>query len=133
MVGLATNANGTIVPGRIIVAVEDDGLGSTINAFATNSATIQGHPGAAGAAAVGAAFYFQTPRCGTTPAMLEPFSSLGGAPILFDTSGTRLAAPVIRQKPDFVGPDGVNTTFLGYQLTPLTSRPRACPCPPAER
>lgn len=117
VVGLATNSSGTIVPGRIIVSVEDDGLGSTINAFATNSATIQGHPGAAGAAAVGAAFYFQTPACGTTPAVLEPFSSLGGAPILFDTTGTRLATPVIRQKPDFVGPDGVNNTFLGYQLT----------------
>jgi hypothetical protein len=116
VVGLATNSKGTIVPGRIIVSVEDDGLGSTINAFATNSATIQGHPGAAGAAAVGAAFYFQTPACGTTPAVLEPFSSLGGAPILFDTSGTRLAAPVVRQKPDFVGPDGVNNTFLGYQI-----------------
>jgi hypothetical protein len=65
---------------------------------------------------VGAAFYFQTPACGATPAVLEPFSSLGGAPILFDTSGTRLAAPVVRQKPDFVGPDGVNNTFLGYQI-----------------
>ncbi len=116
VVGLATNSKGTIVPGRIIVSVEDDGLASTINPFATNRAPIPGHPGAAGAAAVGAAFYFQTPACGTTPAVLEPFSSLGGAPILFDTSGTRLAAPVVRQKPDFVGPDGVNNTFLGYQI-----------------
>jgi hypothetical protein len=116
VVGLATNSKGTIVPGRIIVAVEDDGLGSTINAFATNSATLQGHPGAAGAAAVGAAFYFETPACGTTPAQLESFSSLGGAPILFSTSGARLASPVVRQKPDFVGPDGVNDTFLGFTL-----------------
>ena len=115
-VGLAANANGTIVPGRILVSVEDDGLGSTITSFATNSATIQGHPGAAGAAAVGAAFYFQTPQCGTSPAELESFSSVGGAPILFDTSGTRLATPIVRQKPDFVGPDGVNDTFLGFTL-----------------
>jgi hypothetical protein len=117
VVGLATNSKGTIVPGRIIVAVEDDGLGSTISpTFATNSATLQGHPGAAGAAAVGAAFYFQTPACGTTPAFLEQFSSLGGAPILFDTTGARLATAVVRQKPDFVGPDGVNDTFLGFTL-----------------
>jgi hypothetical protein len=116
VVALATNAKGTLAPGRIIVSVEDDGLGSTINSFATNSATIQGHPGAAGAAALGAAFYFQTPQCGTTPAILESFSSEGGAPILFDTSGTRLATPLIRQKPDFVGPDGVNNTFLGFTL-----------------
>jgi Subtilase family len=109
-------ANGTAAPGRIKVAVEDDGAGSTINAFQTNTATIQGHPGAAGAAAVGAAFFFDTPACGSTPAQLETYSSEGGAPILFDTSGTRLATPVVRQKPDFVGPDGVNNTFLGFTL-----------------
>ena len=113
MVGLA---NGTTAPHRVIVAVEDDGAGSTINAFTTNSETIQGHPGAAGAAAVGAAFYFQTPRCGTTPAVLETFSSAGGAPILFDTSGNALVTPQIRQKPDFVGPDAGNDTFLGFTL-----------------
>jgi Subtilase family len=113
VVGLA---DGTAPPGRIKVAVEDDGAGSSINAFQTNSATLQGHPGAAGAAAVGAAFYFDTPACGTTPATLEYFSSAGGAPILFDASGTRLATAEQRQKPDFVGPDGGNDTFLGYTL-----------------
>jgi hypothetical protein len=109
-------AGGTKAPGRIKVVVEDDGAGSTINAFQTNTATIQGHPGAVGAAAVGAAFFFDTPACGTTPAQLEYFSSAGGAPILFDSNGTRLTTPVYRQKPDFVGPDGVNNTFLGFTL-----------------
>ncbi len=113
LVGLA---GATAAPGRLIVTVEDDGLGSTINQFATGSATLQGHPGAAGAAAVGAAFYFFTPRCGSTPAQLESFSSAGGAPILFDTSGARLPAALVRQKPDFVAPDGVNDTFLGFTL-----------------
>ena len=108
---------GTAAPGRIKVVVEDDGAGSTIGtAFQTNTATIQGHPGAAGAAAVGAAFFFNTPACGSTPAQLEYFSSEGGAPILFDTTGTRLTTPVVRQKPDFVGPDGVNNTFIGFTL-----------------
>ena len=109
-------AGGTQAPHRILVAVEDDGLGSTINSFATHSATLQGHSSAAGAAAVGAAFYFTTPRCGTTPATLEAFSAQGGEPILFDTSGDLLATPVVRQKPDFVGPDGGNDTFLGFTL-----------------
>jgi len=109
-------AGGSAGPGHIKVLVEDDGAGSTINAFQTNSATLQGHPGAAGAAAVGAAFYFNTPACGATQAMLETFSSAGGAPILFSTTGVRLATPVVRQKPDFVGPDGANDTFLGFTL-----------------
>jgi len=109
--------NGSAAPGRIKLAWEDDGAGSMFMNFApTNNATIQGHPGAAGAAAVGAALFFQTPLCGTTPALLEPYSSFGSAPILFDTSGNRLATPVVRQKPDFVGPDGVNTTFFGFTL-----------------
>ncbi len=47
---------------------------------------------------------------------MEPFSSLGGAPILFDSSGNRLITPIVRQKPNFVGPDGVNNTFLGFLL-----------------
>jgi hypothetical protein len=115
VVGLA---DGTAAPGRIKVAVEDDGAGSTINAFPGNSvgATLQGHPGAAGAVGVGAAFFFNTPACGATPAQLEAYSSEGGAPILFDVSGTRLATPVVRQKPDLVGPDGGNDTFLGFTL-----------------
>jgi hypothetical protein len=106
---------GGTAPGRIKVVVEDDGRGSQITQFATNSGTLQGHPGAAGAAAVGAAFFANTPSCGFSPT-LEFFSSAGGDPILFDVNGTRLTTPVIRQKPDFVGPDGVNDTFLGFTL-----------------
>jgi hypothetical protein len=111
-------ANGTTAPGRIKVAIEDDGARSTINAFPGSSAspTIQGHAGAAGAGTVGAAFYFYTPACLTTPATLEPYSSEGGSPILFATNGTRLTTPMVRQKPDFVGPDGPNDTFLGETL-----------------
>jgi hypothetical protein len=125
-------ANGTPAPGHIKVTIEDDGAGSTINAFPGNStgATLQGHPSAPGAAAVGAAFYFSTPACGTTPAGLEYFSSQGGAPILFDSNGTRLANPIVRQKPDFVGPDGGNDTFLGFTLAsqgvPVTTSIAGC-------
>ena len=69
----------------------------------------------AGTVAVGAAFHVNTPACGTTPAAIEYYSARGGDPILFDADGSRLATPVLRQKPDLVGPDGVNDTFLGYQ------------------
>jgi hypothetical protein len=106
---------GGAAPGRIKIVVEDDGRGSTITKFATNSGTLQGHPGAKGAAAVGAAFFANTPSCGFTPT-LEYFSSAGGDPILFDATGKPQAAE-FRQKPDFVGPDGGNDTFLGFTLS----------------
>jgi hypothetical protein len=113
---IGLKADGSPAPGRIKLVVADDGAGSTIDAFATMSPTLQGHPGAAGAAAVGASWFWQTPRCGVSPAMLAPYSSAGGDPILFDTSGKMLAAPQYRQKPNFVGPDGVNTSFFGFPL-----------------
>ncbi len=112
VVGLA---NGSASPGRIKIAVEGDGARIHITQFATNSGTLQGHPGAVGALAVGAAFFANTPSCGFTPT-LEAFSSAGGDPILFDSTGTRLTTPVMRQKPDLVGPDGGNDTFLGFKL-----------------
>jgi Subtilase family/Bacterial TSP3 repeat len=82
----------------------------TINEYATNSSTLYGHPNAAGAQAVGAARYTQTPAFGVSPPLLEYFSSAGGTPILFNITG----APVnlMRQKPEIVAPDGGNTTFF---------------------
>jgi hypothetical protein len=106
-------ANGTAAPGRIKVVVDDDGAGSSIDQFQTNSPTIQGHSNAANAATVGAAFFENTPRCGVSPAIPEAFTSIGGDPVLFDANGNPQTA-VTRQKPDFTGPDGVNTTFFGW-------------------
>jgi len=105
-------------PGRVKIAWEDDGAGSQFANFApTTNATIQGHPGAAGAAAVGAARFYLTQPCGQTPALLEFYSSFGGDPVIFDSAGTRQSQPyTVRQKPDFVAPDGVNTTFFGFTL-----------------
>ena len=108
---------GSAAPGRIKLALDGDGAPIVINAsFAVDTPTLQGHPSATGAVAVGAAFFPNTPRCGVTPAVLNSYSSRGGEPILFDASGNRLASPEIRTKPDVVGPDGVNTTFFGDTL-----------------
>ena len=85
----------------------------TPNTFVTSSATVYGHANATGAEAVGAAYYSNTPAFGTSPAIIEGFSSLGTVPILFDTAGNRLPTPEIRQKPEIVAPDGTNTTFFG--------------------
>ena len=113
MIGLA---HGTPAPGLIKLVVADDGSGSTIGKFATNSPTLQGHPGAAGAAAVAASFFAETPLCGTSPAILETYSAEGGDPILFSNTGQRLATPVYRQKPNITGPDGINTSFFAAPL-----------------
>ena len=62
---------------------------ANIDEHDTNSGTIFGHPNAAGAEAVGAAFYADTPEFGQNPPELEDFSSAGPQPIFFDTLGNR--------------------------------------------
>jgi hypothetical protein len=108
------HAGGT-TPGRIKVIVDDNGAGVAYpGAITPTGGTLHGHPSAAGAMAVAAVWWHQTPACGTTPALLEPYSAKGGDPILFDTAGARNATPVMRQKPDIAGPDGGNDTYLGF-------------------
>lgn len=83
----------------------------TINEYATNSSTSYGHPIAAGGQGVGAARYSNTPDFGVSPPIVESFSSTGGTPILFDTAGNPVSE--VRQKPDFVAPNGGDNTFFG--------------------
>ena len=61
---------------------------------------------AAGAMSAGASWYEKTPAINASFAVpvLNDFSSWGTTPLLFDVSGTRLAEPVVLQKPDIVGP-----------------------------
>src|SRR5262249_54040148 len=77
----------------------------------TRGGTSFGHANARGAITVGAAAWFETPRFGVSPPLAESFSSAGGIPILFDTAGARLPSPEVRETPDLIAPDGVNTTF----------------------
>ncbi len=93
-------------------------LGTEVNIeeFDTASGTLYGHANAAGAEAVGAAFYANTPAFGVDPAVLEPFSSGGPTPILFKADGTPTFE--LRHKPEIVGPDGTNTTFFGFDVEP---------------
>jgi hypothetical protein len=94
------------VPGRFKFAFFRASRSLTITP-ATNAGTISGHPNALGAVAVGAVNY-------KTPTTLEPFSSVGTTPVLFDTAGNLLATPDLRHfKPEIVAPDGANTTFFG--------------------
>ncbi|MCA1850920.1 MAG: S8 family serine peptidase [Beggiatoa sp.] len=79
----------------------------------TKTGTSWGHSAAAGGLGIGAAFYQQTPAFGTSPPIIEDFSSAGGTPILFDIAGNRLATPEDRPQPDITAPDGADTTFFG--------------------
>ncbi len=87
-------------------------IGATIDEYRMSKATTYGHANAAGAEAVGAADYRQTPEFGQSPPLLEAFSSAGGTPILFDLNGTRLSEPEVRRKPEIVAPDGIDTSFF---------------------
>ena len=95
--------------------------------YGYNSGTIYGHANAAtagaGLEAVGSASYAQTPAYGVTPPVVEPTSAAGTTPIFFDTSGNRLATPVVRQSPGIVAPDGGDTTFFGVQTNDGDSYP----------
>src|SRR5262245_17006779 len=103
-------------PGRIKY-VFHRGNNVVIQQFGTSSGSIYGHANARGAIAVGAAFYQQTPEFGVNPPVLEPFSSAGTTPVLFDTAGTRFGTPDLRaNKPQIVAPDGGDTTFFGSDI-----------------
>jgi len=112
---------GSSAPGRLKLALDGDGAPIQITApfAAASTPTLQGHPSATGAIAVGAAYFPNTPRCGVSPAILNSYSSRGGEPILFDANSNRLASPEIRTKPDVVDADGVNNTFLGVTLASI--------------
>ena len=108
----------------------------TIDEYDTKSPTDYGHSNAAGAESVGAASWYNTgawgtpfhPECETACAAV--YSSAGGVPILFDTSGHRLKQPQVRRKPGLTGADGGNTTFFYSLLTaqvPGSTEPDAFP------
>jgi Subtilase family len=85
---------------------------SSLSIVGVGASTCYGHPNAAGAIAAGAAPFDKTPAYGVNPPQAESFSSKGGTPIYFTTTGTRLPSPVTRQKPDITAPDGGNTSFF---------------------
>jgi hypothetical protein len=72
-----------------------------INEYATPGAsTLVGQPNAAGAIAVGAVLYSNTPEYGVNPPTVASFSSRGGTPV----NG------INRNKPEICAPNGVNTS-----------------------
>jgi hypothetical protein len=96
---------GGAAPGLMKYMYYPQGGTVTINEYPTNSSTVVGHCNAAGAEAVGAAPYGNT-------STLEPFSSAGPTPILYDLGDNPTSD--LRDKPEIVGPDGGNTSFFYF-------------------
>ena len=90
-----------------------------IQEYDTLGPTVYGHPMAEGAMAVAAAPFFNTAAYNpnVSSATLESFSSKGGIPLLFDQSGKPLPNPVVRQKPEVTGTDGIDNTFFGTDIS----------------
>jgi hypothetical protein len=90
-----------------------NGVTTTIE-YDTKSSTAVGHTNASRCISVGAAAFYNTPAYnGAATATVEGFSSAGGTPVYFTTSGARLGSPVTRPKPEITSVDGGNTTFFG--------------------
>lgn len=79
-----------------------------LNEFDTQSPTVNPHAGGGTCVAVAAAPYWE--------AATEAFSSHGPSTFLFDNTGTALATPEVRAKPDFTSNDGANNTFFGVDF-----------------
>ncbi|MEO0330671.1 MAG: S8 family serine peptidase, partial [Bacteroidota bacterium] len=97
----------------------------------TQAPTVYGHSNANRGIAVGATAWFNVPEFNSNLSLprINGFSSKGGIPILFSRTGNPID-PVIRKKPEFVGPDGVNTTFFSRDLSfavPDTDEPDGFP------
>lgn len=103
-------------PARLkVIGFTDFGFPPSASALpGINAGTAYGHPNASGAIAVGAASYDDTPAFGRTPPVLEYYSSKGGIPVYFRPDGSAYPTPIVRQKPEIVASDNVNTSFFGY-------------------
>ncbi len=84
-------------------------LGTALNPG--GGTTVYGQANAREAIAVGAVYFGETPSFRVNPPILESFTSRGGSPILFSSTGDRLPVIERRTKPEIAAPDGVSTTM----------------------
>ena len=111
--GIQLFYNSGTVPGSITVL----GYGKvSMGAWGTPYGTIHGHSSTLAAFTVGAADFASTPQCNAEENVIkmEPFSSYGNSPLLFDTQGK--PDVVVPNKPDATAIDGVSTSFFGRKI-----------------
>jgi subtilisin family serine protease len=89
----------------------------------TQSGGLFGHANAPSTITVGAANYLETPAFGTSPPLLQNFSSAGGLSLQFDAEGHDITPLSATQKPDIIAPDNVNTTFFGIRDSDNDGKP----------
>ena len=109
------NREGSPSPERIYYRYDSNEIFSAIGELESvlepTNGTIFGYRAAKGAITLGAMDYRLSPEFGGTP-LVENFSSYGGIPVILDLEGN-IKPLEIRNKPDLVAPDNVNTSFFG--------------------
>jgi len=98
-------------------------IDTIIQEYKTHSGGLFGHANSPSAITVGAANYLDTPEFGTSPPLLQDFSSAGGLALQFDREGAEINPPSASQKPDIIAPDNVNTTFFGVRDSDNDGKP----------
>jgi hypothetical protein len=89
-------------------------VGMTTTQFTGTRAAAFGHSTSVDALSIAAVNFFDAPPVDNTPPIPNAdYSSTGPATYVFGANGNRLITNLTVQKPDFSGPDGVNTSFLG--------------------
>ncbi|HVT87889.1 MAG TPA: S8 family serine peptidase [Tepidisphaeraceae bacterium] len=116
-VQVADRISGKALPTRFRMVLANNNATSSNNFFPYDPGTfssIFGHNGSPYAISVGAVAFFNAPPFSDAiPIISEASSSVGTTTQIFDSSGNRLPAPAILQRPDISGIDGSNNTVVG--------------------
>jgi hypothetical protein len=118
-----SNGTGLEPDGSIIKWISFGATFNSVEPGPVDKATIIGPANAPGVAAAAAAFRQQT----FGQLVAEPFTSLGGVPILFDTNGNCSPEPISLPQPRFTGPDGyvhnIKHSVIVYYIRVYLYRP----------
>lgn len=106
-------SSGSVTPGifKIIMSQNSTGVIDGVGA-GFGSGTSFGHQIVAGANAVAAVSYHNTPANGVATPVVESFSAQGGGLTYINSGGTTLGTPIAAGNPDFAATDGSPTSVF---------------------